>query len=172
MFSTRAKALVGLVDDALDQLMDLGELRQRLVVGVGQGLVARPAADIVEVDLDDGAEILPASPTTMASLMNSLSFSAFSISDGAMFLPPEVMMIAFLRSTTAISPLSMTSTMSPVRSQPSGSSVARRRVLVEEIAFEDAGIPQQDFPVAVLLPFGVLQGQAAAAEAVMAPVWM
>jgi hypothetical protein len=72
-------------------------LRQRLVVGVGQGLVARPAADIVEIDLDDGAEIFLASPTTIAS-MNSQSFSAFSISEGAMSLAAGVMMIAFLRS--------------------------------------------------------------------------
>jgi hypothetical protein len=41
-----------------------------------------------------------------------------------MFLPPAVMMIAFLRSTTVISPLSRISTMSPVRSQPAASSVA------------------------------------------------
>ena len=43
-----------------------------------------------------------------------------------------------------------------------------RGLFVEEIAFEDAGIAQQDLAVAVELPFGAGQRQAAAAEPVMA----
>src|SRR4029453_16493529 len=41
-------------------------------------------------------------------------------------------------------------------------------LFVEEIALEDAGIAQQNFAVAVELPFGVKQGQAATAKPVMA----
>ena len=58
--------------------------------------------------------------------------------------------------------------MSPVRSQPPGIERGGRGLVVEEIAFEDAGIAQQDLAVAVQLPLGVEQRQAAAAEAVMA----
>ena len=48
-----------------------------------------------------------------------LSFRAFSISEGEMFLPPLVMMIAFLRSTIISSPFGASATTSPVCSQPS-----------------------------------------------------
>ena len=58
--------------------------------------------------------------------------------------------------------------MSPVRSQPAEFERGGGRLVVEEIAFEDAGIAQQDLAVAVELPFGVEQGQAAAAEPVTA----
>jgi hypothetical protein len=69
--------------------LHLGQLRERLVVGVGECLVARPAADIVEVDLDDGAEILLGLADHDRFLDEFESFSAFSISEGAMFLPPR-----------------------------------------------------------------------------------
>ncbi len=41
--------------------------------------------------------------------------------DGAMFLPEEVMIISFLRSTTFRKPSSSISPMSPVCTQPSSS---------------------------------------------------
>ena len=65
------------------------------------------------------------SPSSTASLMYRLSFSAFSISEGVMFLPPLVMRMAFLRSTICTSCVAgSSSTTSPVRSQPSSKAAA------------------------------------------------
>ncbi len=51
------------------------------------------------------------------------AFSAFSISDGATFLPPAVMMMSFIRSVIRRCVPSTSSPTSPVCSQPSASTV-------------------------------------------------
>ncbi len=43
-----------------------------------------------------------------------------------------------------------------------------RGFLVEEVALEDTGVAQQDLAVGIALPFGLRQGDAAAADPVMA----
>src|SRR6266540_2313701 len=61
------------------------------------------------------------SPMMIASLMYGDALSAFSISLGAMFLPPEVMMMSLARSVIFTWVPSTDSPRSPVCSQPSGS---------------------------------------------------
>src|SRR5690606_10733099 len=59
------------------------------------------------------------SPMTIASLMNGDVLSAFSISDGATFLPPAVMITSLIRSMILIWVPSTHSPTSPLCSQPS-----------------------------------------------------
>ncbi|MEZ5340343.1 MAG: hypothetical protein R2706_02540 [Acidimicrobiales bacterium] len=53
----------------------------------------------LKFDGNERRQILRRSPITIASLMYGDVFKVFSISDGEMFLPPEVMMMCFIRST-------------------------------------------------------------------------
>ena len=162
------EALVGLVDDAIDQVMHFGQLRQRLVIGVGQGLVARPAADIVEIDLDDGAEVLLGLADhdrfldELAVLQRVLDLGGRDVlaagGDDDRLLAVDHGDLAIVQDLDDVA-----------GAQPAaGIERGGGGLFVEEIALEDAGIAQQDFAVAVELPFGVEQGQAAAAEPVMA----
>ena len=64
------------------------------------------------------------SPISTASLMYGLTLTAFSISDGAMFLPPAVIMMSFMRSVIRRKPFSSSTPTSPVCSQPSESMVS------------------------------------------------
>jgi hypothetical protein len=64
------------------------------------------------------------SPMTIASLMKGEVLSEFSISDGEMFLPPEVMMMCLMRSTIRTWVPSTHSPTSPVMSQPSSVKVS------------------------------------------------
>ncbi len=64
------------------------------------------------------------SPTTTASFRYGDAFRAFSISLGAMFLPPAVMMMSFIRSVILMCVPSAHSPTSPVCSQPSSSSTS------------------------------------------------
>ena len=75
---------------------------------------------------------------TMASLMYGDALSAFSISLGATFLPPEVMMMSLARSVICTWVPSTHSPTSPVCSQPSG--VIARAVAsgIAEVADERA----------------------------------
>ena len=72
----------------------------------------------------------------MASLMYGDALSAFSISLGAMFLPPAVMMMSFARSVIRTCVPSTHSPTSPVCSQPSGVIAARGAPRVAEVADE------------------------------------
>ncbi len=84
------------------------------------------------------------SPMTIASLMNGEALSAFSISLGAMFLPPAVMRMSLARSVILTWVPSTHSPTSPVCSQPSGGHRPRGRLGVAEVADERARMPGQD----------------------------
>jgi len=64
------------------------------------------------------------SPMTMASLTYGDALRLFSISEGEMFLPPEVMMMCLMRSTILTWVPSTHSPTSPVMSQPSSVKVS------------------------------------------------
>ncbi len=58
-------------------------------------------------------------PIITTSVKNLFVFSRFSIGWGAMFFPPEVTMMSFLRSVMTRKPSLSTKPMSPVWNQPS-----------------------------------------------------
>ena len=66
------------------------------------------------------ARYLRPSPITIASFTYGDVLRLFSISEGEMFLPPEVMMMCLMRSTIRTWVPSTHSPTSPVISQPSG----------------------------------------------------
>src|SRR5882757_491367 len=142
------ETLVGLADDALDQFVHLGKLRQRLVVGVGQGLVAGPAADIVEVDLDDSAEIF------LGLADHNRFLDEFRVLERVLDLgwcdvlaaggDDDRLLAVDYRDLAIIEYLDDVAGAQPSAWFHRGG----RGLFVEEIAFEDAGIAQQDLAVA------------------------
>ena len=71
---------------------------------------------------------------------------SFSIGCGAMFLPPAVTMMSFLRSVMRRKP-SSSAPMSPVWNQPSASIASARRVRVVVVALHDVRAAREDLAV-------------------------
>ena len=87
------------------------------------------------------------SPITSACEMYFEALRSFSMFWGAMFLPPAVTMMSFLRSVIFTKPSSSISAMSPDRSQPSSLEHLRRRLGILVVAAEDRLAPDQQLAV-------------------------
>ena len=97
-----------------------------LIRGDNDGVAVRLTTNPVAAAICEEVSVtyLRRSPITIASLMNGEVFRLFSISEGEMFFPPDVMMMSLIRSTILTWVPSTHSPTSPVFSHPSSVSAS------------------------------------------------
>ena len=126
--SKRERSRLTLVDDALDERDHPRVVGERRDVAVEMPCAAAHFATSASSSVMRAAGNGRRSPTTIAWETYFDALRSFSRFCGAMFLPPAVTMMSFLRSVILTKPSASISAMSPVWSQPSGvEHLGRRR---------------------------------------------